>query len=52
VSHVVDTQHVLWILMDPSRLSARSRRVLGDSSTLEYVSTVSFWEISLKYSIG
>ena len=52
MSHVIDTQHVLWSLIDPSRLPARSRRVLGDQNTLMQVSTVSFWEISLKYSIG
>ena len=38
--------------MDPPRLGTRARRVLGCPDTPTHVSTLSFWEISLKYSIG
>lgn len=52
MSYLVDTQYLLWSLIDPSRIGARIRRLLADPGTTKHASTVSFWEIALKYSIG
>lgn len=49
---LLDTCSLLWALNDPRKLSAKARRSLVDPSNSIHVSAVSFWEISLKYSIG
>jgi PIN domain nuclease of toxin-antitoxin system len=49
---LLDTHSFLWAVMAPEKLSAKMRGVIADSGNEIHVSTVSFWEISLKYSIG
>lgn len=49
---LLDTCALLWALQDPRKLSVKARRALVDASNPVHVSTVSFWEISLKASIG
>jgi PIN domain nuclease of toxin-antitoxin system len=38
--------------MDPRKLSAKVRGIVEDTDNRVLVSSVSFWEISLKYSLG
>lgn len=49
---LLDTCALLWALNDPKKLSAKARSGLIDPANSIHVSTVSFWEISLKASIG
>lgn len=35
-----------------SSLSSEARKVIKDSSNTIYVSSVPFWEISIKYALG
>lgn len=49
---LLDTCALLWALQAPERLSAKARRALRNPSNPIIVSTVSFWEISLKFSLG
>lgn len=49
---LLDTCALLWALQEPARLSPNARRALLNPSNPIHVSTVSFWEISLKFSIG
>jgi PIN domain nuclease of toxin-antitoxin system len=49
---LLDTHSLLWAVTAPGKLSARMRRVITDPGNEIHVSTVSFWEISLKVSIG
>jgi len=49
---LLDTHSLLWSLASPEKLSARMRGVIADPTNEIHVSTVSFWEISLKYSMG
>ena len=43
---------MLWSLLEPGKLSKQSRDVLENPKVNILVSTISFWELSLKYSIG
>ncbi len=52
MNYLVDTQYLLWALIEPSRIGKHARRVLNDEETTKYVSKISFWEVALKYSIG
>lgn len=49
---LIDTHIALWALMDTRKLQERAREILEDPAHEVFVSTVSIWEISLKYSLG
>jgi PIN domain nuclease of toxin-antitoxin system len=49
---LLDTHSLLWAIVSPSKLSGRIRSLIAEPSNDIHVSTVSFWEISLKVSIG
>jgi PIN domain nuclease of toxin-antitoxin system len=49
---LLDTHSFLWAVIAPDRLSPKARGLIADPANEIHVSTVSFWEISLKYSIG
>ncbi|MDR2587772.1 MAG: type II toxin-antitoxin system VapC family toxin [Coriobacteriales bacterium] len=52
MSYLMDTHVLLWFLMSTEKLSDRALEVLTDAHTDVYVSTVSFWELSLKHALG
>ena len=49
---LLDTHALLWVLGDPERLKAETRRVLADADNAVFVSVVSLWEIVVKCRIG
>ena len=49
---LLDTQLLLWAAGQPERLSARARRQLANRKNELIFSAVSFWEISIKKSLG
>lgn len=49
---LVDTHVFLFILISPQKISKNARNILLDSKQEKLVSTVTFWEISLKYQLG
>ena len=49
---LLDTCAFLWLVYAPQRLSKPARRVLQDATVEVSVSAVSFWEMSLKQSLG
>ncbi len=52
MSYLLDSHTLIWTIMDPPKLSAKVRGILEDTDNRVLVSSVSFWEISLKYSLG
>jgi PIN domain nuclease of toxin-antitoxin system len=52
VNYLLDTHTILFSLFSPSKLGIRARDAILDPSSSVGVSVVSFWEISLKSSIG
>ena len=52
MSVLVDTHVLIWSLIDPARLSDTATDVLSDMRRAKLVSSVSLWEISLKYALG
>ena len=52
MSYLVDTHYLLWSLIDPARIKKHITAILTDTQTMKYVSKTSFWEITLKFSIG
>lgn len=50
--YLIDSHILLWSLFKPSMLSKRVHEILNDTSNTIYVSSVSYFELSLKYSLG
>ena len=49
---LLDTHALLWVLGDPGRLKAETRRVLAEAGNAVFVSVVSLWEIVVKRRVG
>jgi PIN domain nuclease of toxin-antitoxin system len=52
VTFLLDTQILLWAAGEPTRLSARARKLLGDPQHELVFSVASLWEIAIKRSLG
>lgn len=52
MNYLLDTHYLLWTLTDTAKLSKKLKDILTDSDNDIVVSAVSFWEVSLKASIG
>ena len=50
--YLLDTHALLWTIGQSSRLSPTAREIIRDRSNQIAVSSVSLWEISLKYALG
>jgi PIN domain nuclease of toxin-antitoxin system len=49
---LLDTCTALWLALDAPELSERAKDLFEDPTNQVYLSAVSAWEISLKYSLG
>lgn len=49
---LLDTHSFLWAAMEPQRLSAKMRKTIADPANQINLSTVTLWEISLKFALG
>ncbi len=49
---LIDTQILLWSLMEPKKLSSLGRELICTPENTVFLSAVSMWEIRIKESIG
>lgn len=52
MNYLVDTHVFLWAISAPERLSKKAKSLLLDVDSAKYISLITFWEISLKFSTG
>lgn len=52
MSFLLDSHTLIWAIVDRKKLSSRVIAILEDPTNEIFVSAVTFWEISLKYSLG
>jgi PIN domain nuclease of toxin-antitoxin system len=52
MDYLLDTHALIWAITERSKLSTLARQILENSDNNILVSAVTFWEISLKFSIG
>ena len=52
MSLLLDTQALLWFLLDDPRLSRKAREGIVDVDGLVFVSPASLWEIAIKIGLG
>jgi PIN domain nuclease of toxin-antitoxin system len=50
--YLLDTHTLLWWLFDDPNLSKHARNIIASPESKIYVSSVSGWEISIKYHLG
>jgi len=49
---LLDTHYMIWALADTKKLSARVKDAIVNPDNRIIVSSISFWEVSLKSSLG
>ena len=49
---LLDTHVLLWLLLEPTKLSKRVRSLLSDTGTDVLVSSATAWEIATKHRLG
>jgi PIN domain nuclease of toxin-antitoxin system len=49
---LIDTQAFIWLINGDKRLGAKTQRLLNDTSNQIYISYFSFFEMTIKASIG
>ena len=52
MKYLLDTHYLLWSIADSNKIGKSIREIIIDPQYQILVSTISFWEISLKYSLG
>lgn len=52
MSYLLDTHVFLWAAFEPKKLSVTAKRAISSSENRVCLSTVSFWEVSLKFALG
>ncbi|HEX3768392.1 MAG TPA: type II toxin-antitoxin system VapC family toxin, partial [Puia sp.] len=52
MTYLLDTHHMLWAVADTKKLSKEVIDVITDPENKIIISTISFWEVSLKASLG
>lgn len=48
----MDTHVFLWVVLTPKKVSKKVKDILLDPEPTKYISAITFWEISLKFSLG
>ncbi len=49
---LLDTCTFLWVISDDPKLSGRARNLFENEENEVFLSSVSFWEINVKYQLG
>ena len=52
MNYLVDTHYLIWCLFDPQKIEKHILAVFNNEDAVKYVSKISYWELSLKYSLG
>ena len=52
MSYLLDTHTLMWSILERGKLSDKVRETLENVENTALVSCVSFWEISIKFSLG
>jgi PIN domain nuclease of toxin-antitoxin system len=52
MNYLLDTHYLLWAIGNTKKLSKKARNILTNPENRILVSTISFWEVSLKSSLG
>ena len=52
MNYLLDTHTLIWVISEKEKLSSKVSHTFSDPNSTFFVSAISFWEISLKFSTG
>lgn len=52
MKYLIDTHILLWSLFSPEKISRPIAKILKEPGNRIFVSTITFWEIALKFSLN
>lgn len=52
MTYLLDSHTFIWSVIDPVKLSTNVSDILEDPHQSIFISSISFWEIALKYALG
>jgi PIN domain nuclease of toxin-antitoxin system len=52
MTYLLDTHYMLWAIADTKKLSKGVKEIITNPENQIIISTISFWEVSLKSSMG
>lgn len=52
MKYIIDTHIFLWLLFEPKKIPDNIVQLLRDATNHVAITSISFWEISLKYNLG
>jgi len=52
VNYLSDTHIFLWVLFSPQKISPKLKKIFLDGEEEKHISSITFWEISLKFGLG
>ncbi len=52
MNYLLDTYIMLWWLTEPATLSRKAHKVISDKQESVFISSASFWEMTIKQSLG
>jgi PIN domain nuclease of toxin-antitoxin system len=52
MQYLLDTHVFLWWLTTPEKIHAKAQKIIRDKSNDIFISSASFWEMSIKKSLG
>lgn len=52
IRYLLDTHIILWWLTSPEKVVPKVRKIISDRKNKIFLSSVSFWEMAIKQSLG
>ena len=52
MKYIIDTHAFLFSVFNPQKLSKKAEKIILNVENSIYISSISFWEISLKFTLG
>jgi PIN domain nuclease of toxin-antitoxin system len=52
MQYLLDTHAILWWFTTPEKINKKAQKIIRDKSNKIFLSSVSFWEMAIKKSIG
>ncbi|CAB1082305.1 hypothetical protein D1AOALGA4SA_9931 [Olavius algarvensis Delta 1 endosymbiont] len=52
MKYLIDTHIFLWSLFSPEKIAPHAAKIIKDSRNRIFISTILFWEISLKFFLN
>lgn len=52
MNYIIDTHIFLWLVFNQDKIASHKMKILENPLNNVYITSISFWEIALKYNLG